>query len=142
MSAYSRDFGGIVRELKTPAVVSLPVGIDIPDVTPVQVVALWDTGATYTVIGDKVIEALKLKPFDHMDAYGVSGQYKTPVFLVDLLLPNRMMISNLCVSRGDLVAADMLIGMDVISLGDMGVSNFGKTLFSFRIPSEGEVRVG
>jgi hypothetical protein len=35
---------------------------------------------------------------------------------------------------------DVLIGMDIISLGDFAISNFdGKTQFSFRIPSQRHV---
>ena len=34
--------------------------------------------------------------------------------------------------------ADMLIGMDVISMGDFKLINDGKTSFSIRTPSEGD----
>jgi len=60
------------------------------------------------------------------------------VFLIDLLLPNGMQVVRLAVSRGDLIASDMLIGMDVISLGDMMLANRGVTKFMFRIPAEGD----
>lgn len=33
---------------------------------------------------------------------------------------------------------DVLIGMNIISLGDLSVTNYeGKTVFSFRVPSQG-----
>jgi len=138
MSTHCQDYAAIVREIKTSAVVSVPVRLAKANVTPVQVNALWDTGAMHSVISDKIIEALKLEPYDQIDAYGVNGWYKTPVFLVDLLLPNGMQVVRLAVSRGDLIASDMLIGMDVISLGDMMLTNSGFTKFSFRIPAEGD----
>ena len=35
---------------------------------------------------------------------------------------------------------DILMGMDIITLGDFGISNFdGKTQFSFRLPSQEHV---
>jgi hypothetical protein len=40
-------------------------------------------------------------------------------------------------SEGDFDDCDILIGMDVIRLGDFSISNLRKTVFSFRIPAEG-----
>ena len=55
------------------------------------------------------------------------------------MLPNKMKVANLLVSLGTMTAADMLIGMDVISMGDFKLINDGKTSFSIRTPSEGDV---
>jgi len=47
------------------------------------------------------------------------------------------MMGNIKVTRGEIHGdVDVLIGMDIISQGDLAVTNFmGKTAFSFRIPS-------
>ena len=53
------------------------------------------------------------------------------------MLPNRMLVKALRVSEGDFDDCDVLIGMDVIRLGDFSVTNLRNTVFSFRIPAEG-----
>ena len=57
--------------------------------------------------------------------------------VVDVMLPNRFVIPKVTVTESDLTDCDALIGMDIITLGDMIVSNNPNTRFSFRIPSEG-----
>ena len=56
--------------------------------------------------------------------------------MVDLLLPNDVRVTDVAVTEADIPTTDVLIGMDIIMLGDFAVSNFeGKTCFTFRIPS-------
>ena len=55
---------------------------------------------------------------------------------------NEIRIQNLIVMDSEIgkQGIDVLIGMDIISMGDFAVSNFdGKTQFSFRIPSQEHV---
>ena len=136
MFAHTERFPAKVDALRTSAVVSR-----FRDATmqPVCAVALWDTGASHSVIGDKIVDALQLEPFNYREVYGVNGIYMSPLYVIDLQLPNGIKIEGLSVSRGDLFASDLLIGMDVIGLGDMAVSNSGKTTFSIRMPSQGEI---
>lgn len=56
-------------------------------------------------------------------------------------LPNDKIIANLTVVGIDFNDdVDVLIGMDIITLGDFALSNFeGKTVFTFRIPSVAEI---
>jgi len=62
---------------------------------------------------------------------------QTPVYLVNIMLPNKVGIANLRVTRGNIGGdADVLIGMDIIGIGDFAITNKdGKTVFSFRAPS-------
>ena len=76
-----------------------------------------------------------LLPIDHKPACGVNGRYDSPAYVVDVMLPNRMKIQGVRVSLGAMEVADMLIGMDVISMGDFKLINDGKTSFSIRTPS-------
>jgi hypothetical protein len=56
--------------------------------------------------------------------------------LVNLYLPNQVRVLKVLVAEGIPGGADMLIGMDIIGLGDFAVSNYNnKTVFSFRMPS-------
>ena len=138
MSTYCKELSCIVREVRTNAVVTGVAGYSDPKALPAVVSALWDTGAWSSVITQKVVTALGLSPVDHVRACGVNGWYDAPVYIVDVTLPNKIKISNLLVSLGTMTAADMLIGMDVISMGDFKLINDGKTSFSIRTPSEGD----
>jgi len=97
---------------------------------------IWDTGATGTVITQRVVNDLSLKPLGMINVSTPSGTDVVPWFLVSLGLPNGLGIRNLRVSFGKLTGDDeVLIGMDVIGQGDFAVSNFGgKTSFTFRTP--------
>ena len=63
-------------------------------------------------------------------------------YMVNLILNNEVRIMNLIVMDSEIgdQGIDVLIGMDIISIGDFAVSNFeGKTQFSFRMPSQEHV---
>jgi predicted aspartyl protease len=97
---------------------------------------IWDTGATGTVITQKVIDELNLKPISLTKAHGADGEYDTEVYLINLVVPNGLAIQSMRVTKGKLRDVDVLVGMDVISQGDFAVTNFeGRTCFSFRCPS-------
>ena len=100
-------------------------------------VAIWDTGATGSVISEKVRqECGDLKPTGIVEVHGVHGKRFSETFLINLQLPNGVHFPNVVVTKGDIGGADILIGMDIISLGDFTVTNLGgQTVFTFRIPS-------
>lgn len=100
--------------------------------------AIWDTGATHTIIVPKIVTECKLIESGKIDVIGVNGQReRTSTYLVDIWLPNRVCLPGIDVAVMSLSGnEDMLIGMDIINLGDFVVSNYnGKTIFSFRMPS-------
>jgi predicted aspartyl protease len=99
--------------------------------------ALWDTGATSSVITRKVVDECGLKPIGMAVVHHAKGRTTTPVYLVSVFLPNRVFFSSLRVTEGDLAGdTEVLIGMDIINRGDFAVSNNnGKTAFTFRMPS-------
>jgi hypothetical protein len=67
--------------------------------------------------------------------HGVHGPQMTPTYLIGIRL-DRTIITDLRATLAELEGADVLIGMDVITLGDFAVTNEnGTTTFSFRIPS-------
>ena len=79
------------------------------------------------------LPALGKKP-----VHTANGMYLANVYSVDIMLPNKLVVSGVEVTDSDLKLCDALIGMDVIALGDMKVSNKGNTKFTFRIPAEGD----
>ena len=112
------------------------VSIKAKNIFKMDCIALWDTGATNTVISPKIVTALRLPTFGEIEVWGVSGPSQTTVHVIDLWLPNFVAIPKLMVTMGIIRNIDVLIGMDVINKGDFAISNFeGRTSFTFRIPS-------
>ena len=98
--------------------------------------AIWDTGATNSVITDKVAKAVSVLPSGMATTRGVHGEAQVNTFIVDILLPSNVCIPNVRVSEGMLLDnVDVLIGMDIIQLGDFAISNCnGKTIFTYCLP--------
>ena len=99
--------------------------------------AIWDTGATNTAISSKVVERCGLIPTGKAISNTANGQCIVNTYLIDISLPNNVNINRVKATEFTAVeGADLLIGMDIMSLGDLAISNHeGKTYFSFRIPS-------
>ena len=103
--------------------------------------ALWDTGASCSLIRPEIAQKLNLKPISKtlMDTPS-DKSVPSNVYLINIYLPNKAKIIGIQALEGTPNSCDMLIGMDVISLGDFAVTNLnGKTMFSFRIPSMAEI---
>lgn len=104
----------------------------------IQAIALWDTGATCTCISNEVVGKLGLIPTGKKTIQTPSGKGQVSTYLVTVTLPNNVVIPDIevCDSAIGEQGIGMLIGMDIITKGDLAVSNHeGKTVFSFRIPS-------
>jgi predicted aspartyl protease len=102
--------------------------------------AIWDTGATASVVNQHVVDTLSLKPIRMAVVQTRAGEYRTEVYLVNILLPNRVAFHSVHVTRGDITGAEVLIGMDIIGTGDFAITNQnGKTVFSFRWPSSTKI---
>lgn len=106
--------------------------------TSIKVRALWDTGASNSCISHNVVEKLSLDHDGTVDNYSVSGVSKCKTYTINITLPNNITIQKVWVAETqiDLQGFDVLIGMDIINLGDFSVSNInGRTVFGFRYPS-------
>lgn len=102
--------------------------------------AIWDTGATNTVITENVAKKCNLKIIDMVMMSHGGGEELSPVYLVGIHLKDNLHIYSVRVTQGKISGADVLIGMDIITLGDFAITNTKKkTLFSFRIPSIAEI---
>lgn len=132
--------GGLLRVLKNKCGISEgynPVtGAPPPDVKEFD--AIWDTGATDSVITQAVVDACGLAPIGMAQVHGVGGVATAEVYLVNIYLPNNVAFPYVRVTKGaDMPDAQVLIGMNVISMGDFAVTNAGGvTKFSFRLPSQ------
>ena len=104
--------------------------------------AIWDTGATHTNVTTRVVKECGLVPTGVADVTGVHGTQRANIYLINVYLPNRVVVEGVgAVETPSLPEVDdVLIGMDIIGMGDFAVSNFqGRTVFSFRMPSQEEV---
>lgn len=104
--------------------------------------AQWDTGATGTCISKQVVAKLGLQPTGMINVQTPSGIGTMNKYMVNLTLNNKLTILDFPVMDSEIGSQgiDVLIGMDIISIGDFAVSNFeGRTQFSFRIPSQEHV---
>jgi predicted aspartyl protease len=98
--------------------------------------AIWDTGATGTVITNKVIQKCNLHPIGIVEVHGISGRVRVNQYLINVWLPNKVIIPNIKATVAELKDIDVLIGMDIINRGDFAVTNVNnKTVFSYRYPS-------
>ena len=108
--------------------------------TPKKYIAIWDTGATITVITPSVVADLGLKPISYTEISTPSGNMQCGQFFVDLVLPQQVVAQNVLVTEAIPSGCDALIGMDIIGHGDFAVTNYGgNTVFSFRVPSMQEI---
>jgi hypothetical protein len=104
--------------------------------------AIWDTGATSSVITKDVARQLNLIATGMTQMGTANGVIPTKTYTVDIALPNRLMIQQIIVSEVDALSSGChaLIGMDIITLGDFAVtSHKGITCMSFRVPSGHEI---
>ena len=144
--AFTTRFNGIAREIINDIGVSLPYipqnQNDFSSVNIHQTKALWDTGATNSAITQNIIQTLKLVPIGQAQVQHAKGVSNSDVFLVNIYLPNKFVIPFVRVTEATIVGGqfDIIIGMDIITLGDLSIINFKqKTTVSFRMPSMQEV---
>lgn len=105
---------------------------------PVICTGIWDTGATGSVITRSVVDRLKLQPVDRVHVNTANGVRESDVYLVNILLPSNVGFQGLLVTEGDISGADVLIGMDIICLGDLAITHGeeGTLVMSYRTPPD------
>ena len=110
--------------------------------------ALWDTGAEITIISQQIAEKLSLISIGQNIIRGVTGEQISRIYLVSTIFPTHnasstegIAIQNHAVSEvRDIGGADMLIGMDIINLGEIRIGTTSQQVrfFSFRVPARGD----
>lgn len=145
--AFTTTYDRRVNVLNTEIGICLPVtkeeAIKNPPKTNTYI-AVWDTGATVSVITEKVVKELNLKPTGITNVQHAGGKSSTNTYLVNIVLPNGVVVQGARVIKGVLIdnPAEALIGMDIIGVGDFAVTHCnskGGTTMSFRMPSQEEV---
>lgn len=150
--AFTTKYSGRTRVLFNKVKVCLPVTPEEAQTQKVELkeyIAIWDTGATHSAITKRVVDDIGLQPTGIRETRHAGGKSSNNTYLVNIVLPNRVMVPHVRVTEVQLIPDDnvsdneqpqLLIGMDIIGLGDFAVTNAnGKTIFSFRIPSVQEI---
>lgn len=138
---FSTQFASIANQIFSDIFVSdtiLNISNDELDTQKaVKCKGLWDTGAMYSVISDRIVKQLNLPIISKTPIIGISGTIVTTTHIIDLWLPDNIVFRKVRVAKSKFPKDfDFLIGMDIITRGDFYISNYdGKTLFSFRYPS-------
>jgi predicted aspartyl protease len=133
---------GLLREIAVELEVTSPTAD--PDRNPPAVVsrlrrAVFDTGAMATCISPDVVSELGLTHMGVTDMTSASGHTETRrVYLVNIQIPiMAFRVLGVPAVEAQPGGCDVLIGMDLITLGDFSITNVGhKTTFSFRVPSQ------
>lgn len=119
-----------------------PVSITDPDTgTVVNTFGIWDTGATHSVITKKKAQEFGLKVLSMTRVIGVHGPKDVPVYRVTIALNNENINLTTLVTECEELPSNgkevgMLIGMNIINMGDFAISNYnGKTFMTFLVPS-------
>ena len=138
--SFSLSFNnGVAKALVTEAIIHPAFDPSKVKTVPpgIKYNAVWDTGATNTVITKKVARECSLKPISMTQVHTAGGTINCPVYLVNIMLPNTVGVKLLRVTEAELTGDfEVLIGMDIITIGDFAITNQnGNTTFSFRIPS-------
>ena len=106
----------------------------------IPIKCLWDTGSSESVLSSDFIKKYNLQSIGSTIVGTTGTTLKSKIYTIDFLLAEKQHISlnvseslQLCGS-----GIDMLIGMDVITLGDFALTSSDDAIcFSFRYPSQG-----
>jgi hypothetical protein len=115
-----------------------PKNPPLPVPVSTELKALWDTGATNSLITAKTAAEMKLAPTGSIEVRHAGGKEYRNTYLVNILLPNRVGFAGVPVAECAETEDDFgaVIGTDLITRGDFTLTNAeGKTCMSFRSPS-------
>ncbi|OGU58168.1 MAG: hypothetical protein A2X64_06895 [Ignavibacteria bacterium GWF2_33_9] len=126
--AFTTLYNRVISEIITDAHVTYPLK-ENEELNPnilFACKALWDTGATHSVIREGFANDHHFVPTGQTKVNGVGGEHTCNTYLVSIGLPNKVMIPNIRVTEcKDTIPNkfDIIIGMDIISRCDFTITN-------------------
>ena len=128
------EYKKIVREISTP--VTLYSSFSSVEGKVVTASAVWDTGADHSVLSPKIVQELGLCAIDTKSVHGINNSNcLSDVVIASIKLTDELILADRRFSVNNIPGTDILIGMDIIMLGNFLINNTdGKTSFSFVIP--------
>lgn len=143
MPVFTQRSSDIMEAIITECKICPPVDFangEMPSKVYTSQNAMWDTGATNTLISPRIVKALGLKPFGKSGISSANGIVETNTYLVHVGIPSGSVVTNILALEDENDDYEVVIGMDIISRGDFAFSNHeGHSTFSFRIPSQEEI---
>lgn len=95
--------------------------------------ALVDTGAQTSCISTDLVNKLSLSPFYQTNIEFALGSANVGVYLVDIEI-QEIRIEGMVVANFPVPVIDVIIGMDILSLGEISIKGKGKELlFTFSV---------
>ncbi len=141
--AFTTKYKDKVNQLITNVAVSKPILLNSKNINEFErFFGIWDTGATTSCVSGILVKKLDLQPIGIKPINTANGSSNRNTYLVNIALPNNVIIPNVEVIECDIIkGVDLLIGMDIINLGDFTITTTkeGLTVLSFCIPSIREI---
>lgn len=134
ITAYRHSFNNIVNRI----LVDCSIDVPITEGAGRAMRALWDTGACCTCIATRVAQEMGLVRINEKELIGANNQpFKADVYCVKLKMGHFVIdFLEVCGIPMEGKAENMIIGMDVITRGDLSITNYnGQTFLTFREPS-------
>ena len=138
--AFTTSFPRRVSQLITDIAVAPgfdPRNPPIPEPSYVDTKALWDTGASKSMVSADLATQLALVPVGSQVVQHAGGSSPSNTYLVNFRLMNDVRMLGALVTEFPTItgAFGCIVGMDVISVGDLAISHHGgRTTMSFRTP--------
>lgn len=134
INALTHRAASVEKSIETPAIIKNAFTGKV-----VNTKGIWDTGATCSCITKSLADELGLSVIQKTQVAGVHGTKEVNVYFVNITLNNQNIIINALVTEVAELSADhktgLLIGMNIITMGDFCISNNGVTVMTFRTPS-------
>ena len=140
-NAFTTAYPGISNVLESKVTVGHAFRPSLSPVpTQIEFKAIWDTGASNSVISKRVVQKCGLKPTGMTRVSTAGGIFNLNTYFVSIGLPHGVGFPLVRVTEGELESEDLLLGMDLIAAGDFAVTSYqGKTVFTYRTPSSSTI---
>src|SRR4030042_3362294 len=120
--SFTARYGSRQSALPTDILISKPYSPQVSGFISTDIVneakkyvGIWDTGATNSVISQKVVDECGLIPTGMAIVHSATESKPCETFLVSIFLPNKVAFPAVRVTKGQPKDCDVLIGMDIIS---------------------------
>src|SRR5713226_7104283 len=143
--AFTQKYPGITNRIITPVHIAAAFDPANPPPNPkfVTTSALWDTGASQSVVSAETAKTLGLVATGKSLVHHAGGKGLANTYVVNFPLPNQVGIQGVLVSEcpePEHKQFGAIIGMDIIMTGDLTISNHGGSSWvTFRFPSFAKV---
>ena len=142
-AAFTVKYHGRAYQLISDAVIAKSGFNEIPSSGHQRIKAMWDTGATGSMITEAAASSLELTPVGCVEVAGIHDVQEVNQYLIDIVFTNTIAFQNIMVTATKSFALNFqaVIGMDIIGEGGLAVTSRcdGGTTLSFIVPNLEEI---